>query len=108
MAENIVLLDTSILIEYFRKADKSKSRFIYLIDEGFKCSISCITEYEIYSGAPSIQYGFWRNFLIETEVLPFTRTTAHFAVQINKKLKAKSKQIAVADLFIAATAVENQ
>jgi len=50
MANTLVLLDTSILIDYFRKKDKAKTRLYELSDlyDGFV--ISAITEFEIYSG----------------------------------------------------------
>ena len=40
-------------------------------------------------------------------MLPFNQNAAQVAVQINNDLKKKSQQIAIADLFIAATAIEN-
>jgi predicted nucleic acid-binding protein len=51
MADKIILLDTSILIELFPKTDKTNSRFVKVAVEGFEFQISAITEYEIYSGA---------------------------------------------------------
>jgi predicted nucleic acid-binding protein len=40
-------------------------------------------------------------------VLAFDQDAVKTAVEINGKLKLKSKQIAIADLFIAATAISN-
>jgi tRNA(fMet)-specific endonuclease VapC len=42
------------------------------------------------------------------EVLPFDKESANVAVQINNTLKRKRKQIDIADLFIAATAISNK
>jgi len=50
MARRIVLLDTSILIDYFRKKDKTKTMFYQLADDFDEYKISAVTEYEIYSG----------------------------------------------------------
>jgi tRNA(fMet)-specific endonuclease VapC len=50
---------------------------------------------------------FWNNFLQKTEVLPFDKVVAKVAVDINRDLKTKRKQIAIPDLFIAATAIAN-
>jgi len=107
MANQIVLADTSILIDYFRKKDKSKSKLIELVDNEYDFCISSVTEYEIYSGATGPQIEYWQAFLQRVAVFPFDQASAHTAVEINKKLKQKNKQIDTADLFIAATAISN-
>ncbi len=107
MADKIILADTSILIDYFRKTDKVNSVMIALFDQGFDFSISAITHYEIYSGATALQLPFWTNLLSRTKVLPFDEAVAQTAVDINTILKRKRKQIGMADLFIAATAISN-
>jgi tRNA(fMet)-specific endonuclease VapC len=107
MADNIILVDTSILIDYFRKPDKTKSKLISLIRTGYRFQISSITEYEIFAGSTPTQQGFWEELLKKTEVLSFNKGTAQIAVQLNSDLKVKRQQIAIADLFIAAIAIEN-
>lgn len=59
MADKIVLADTSILIELFRKTEKANSRFVQLALEGYGFQISAITEYEVYSGATIAQLPFF-------------------------------------------------
>ena len=107
MADKIILVDTSILIDLFRKTDKANSALISLVRQGYIYCISAITEYEIYIGTTSEQVEFWDNFLEKTNVLPFDQTVAKVAVGLNKDLKRKRKLIDVADLFIAATAIAN-
>lgn len=107
MADKIVLLDTSVLIDLFRKSDKENSVLVSLIRQGYTYCISSVTEYEIYTGTTSGQIGFWNNFLQKTEVLSFDKNVARVAVEINRELKRKRKLIDTADLFIAATAVSN-
>jgi len=107
MADNIILADTSILIDYFRKSDKQKSVLLVLFDQGYDFSISAITHYEIYSGATVQQIPFWTNLLNKTKVLPFDENVSQIAVNLNSALKRKRKQIGIADLFIAATAISN-
>ena len=107
MADKIVLIDTSILIDLFRKSDKSNSVLISLVKQGYSYCISAITEYEIFTGALLGQIDFWNQFLEKTQVLPFDGNAARTAVDINKHLKAKRKLIDTADLFIAATAISN-
>ncbi len=105
MADKIILADTSILIDYFRKTDKANSRLIALFDQGYNFNISAITHYEIYSGATSAQLPFWTSLLARTNVLALDQAIAQAAVDINNMLKRKRKQIGMADLFIAATAI---
>jgi len=105
MADKIILIDTSILIDLFRKTDKSNAVLISLVKQGYTYCISAVTEYEIYTGTTSEQLEFWDTFLQTTEVLPFDKSTARIAVEINNQLKKKRKQIAIPDLFIASTAI---
>ena len=107
MADKIVLADTSILIDYFRKTDKSNSALIKLYQKGYDFCISAITEYEIYSGATEVQIPFWNEILKRTKVLAFDKSVVKTAVEMNNDLKRKRKQINLADLFIAATALAN-
>ncbi len=107
MADKIVLADTSILIDFFRKTDKVNSKLVALVREGYAFSISAITEYEIYSGATNAQTDYWQEFLKHTQVLSFDKDVVKVVVEINNSLKRKRKQIAIPDLFIAATAISN-
>ena len=107
MAHKIILTDTSILIDYFRKTDKNNSVLISLFEQGYDFTISAVTHYEIYSGTTTNQVTFWKNLLQRTKVLAFDEIVAQTAVDINNELKRKRKQIEIADLFIAATAVAN-
>jgi len=105
MADNIILLDTSILIDYYRKTDKSNSVWVTLVQQGYEFTVSTITRYEIYSGATESQLLFWEELFQVVVTLPFNEVCVDTAVKINATLKRKRKQIDLADLFIAATAV---
>jgi len=107
MADKIVLADTSILIDLFRKSEKANSRFVQLALQGYEFQISAITEFEVYSGATTAQLPFWDDLLQKVKVLPFDKEVVKLAVKINKQLKQKRKQIDLADLFIAATSLAN-
>ncbi|HEV2832825.1 MAG TPA: type II toxin-antitoxin system VapC family toxin [Hanamia sp.] len=107
MAEEIIMIDTSILIDFYRRTDKNKSMWLSLVRKGYHFAISAITKYEIYSGATRNQLEFWDDVLRLVEVFPFDEATVNTAVEINTNLKRKSKQIDLADLFIAATAISN-
>lgn len=105
MADKIVLVDTSILIDYYRKSDKTKSVWLYLVQQGYSFAISVITKYEIYAGATPNQLSFWDSVLQAITIIPFDEISVDTAVTINSTLKRKRKQIDLADLFIAATAI---
>jgi len=107
MADKIIMVDTSILIDYYRKSDKANSVWVALVRQGYKFAISAITKYEIYSGATMSQLDFWSSILQAIEVIPFDESAVNTAVNINATLKQKRKQIDLADLFIAATAIAN-
>ncbi len=108
MADKIVLVDTSILIDLFRKTDKTNSILLSLVRQGYLYCISAVTEFEIYSGATISQNNFWENLIEKIQVIPFDQIVVKVAVDINNDLKRKRKQIDLADLFIAATAISNR
>lgn len=107
MAQQIVLIDTSILIDFFRKKDKAKTSFYHLSHLYNEFSISSITEYEITCGATQSQMTYWKEFLQRITILSFDSSEVAKASLINKELKKNRKQIDIADLFIAATAMAN-
>jgi tRNA(fMet)-specific endonuclease VapC len=105
MENNLILVDTSILIDYFRKSDKKNSILVKLFELNFTFCISAITEYEIYCGANNEQLIFWKKLLDNIKVVPFDHKVVEYAVAINNELKKKRKQIDIADLFIASSAL---
>lgn len=92
MAGEIVLLDASILIDYYCKKGKSRTQWGALARAGHGFAVSTVTKYEIYAGATAA-----------LEV-----SAVDVAVGINHELKRKRKQIHLADLFIASTALANE
>ena len=105
MADQIIMVDTSILIDYFRKMDKSKTRLFDLSQKSENLCISSITEFEIYTDAKGEQADFWKAMLSNFIVFPFDSDAALMAVEVQNKLKRHRKSIDKADLFIAATAI---
>lgn len=107
MADQIIMVDTSILIDFFRKKDKSKTRLFTLSQKFESLCISSITEFEIYTGAKNEQLDFWKIMLANFIVFPFDSNAALTAVEIKNKLKKLRKTIDTADLFIAAITLSN-
>ena len=108
MADKLILVDTSILIDFYRKTDKSNSAWMALVRLEYEFAISVVSKFEIYSGATTNQLTFWESVLQRITVFPFDDKTVDIAVDINKELKRKRKQIDIPDLFIAATALQYQ
>lgn len=103
----MICLDTSILIDFFRKEKKENSLFFRLTQQYRIFTVSVITEYEIFVGSNQEQQEFWENFFSRIVVLPFDSASSQMAVQIFKDLKAKNKLIEIPDILIAATAMQN-
>ncbi|MEP6514066.1 MAG: type II toxin-antitoxin system VapC family toxin [Parafilimonas sp.] len=109
MAEEIqrlVFLDSSVLIEFFRKTQKENSFFYNLqIKEGYQgFLISGIVQMEIYRGLDSKQKLFWDNLFEDLILVPFGIKATQEAVRISLELKSKRRSLAIPDLIIAATA----
>lgn len=107
MASELICLDTSVLIDYFRKTQKENSFFYDLTKDYSEFAVSVITEFEIYCGAKSGQKVFWNTLFSQFKILPFSSETNQTAVKIYQQLKQQSKLIEIPDLLIAATAQSN-
>ena len=103
----MILLDTSILIDFYRKSNKENSHLLKLNSIYDIVFVSQITFFEIYIGANIDQKKFWDNVFNQITVLDFNYKAASSAIQIYKQLKAQNKIIETADIFIAATAIAN-
>ncbi|MBS1936358.1 MAG: type II toxin-antitoxin system VapC family toxin [Bacteroidetes bacterium] len=105
MAEQSLMVDSSILIDYFRKADKSKSRLVAHFREYERLYISSVTEFEVVNGATEAHMLFWDGMLSRFIVLGFDSEAARKAAVVVGQLKRKRKSMDKPDLFIAATAL---
>lgn len=105
MADEKLMIDSSILIDYFRKTDKSKSKLVSHFKSYKQLYISSITEFEVLNGATEAQREFWEGMLVGLIVLNLDSLAARKATEIVAQLKTRRKGIDKPDLFIAATAV---
>lgn len=108
MAGKKLMVDSTILIDYFRKTDKSNSRLISHFKNYDILYISSATEFEVINGATPTHLQFWNQMLTRFIILDFDSKAARHAAEIVKQLKTKRKSIDKPDLFIAATAVVNE
>lgn len=106
MENHLVLLDTSILIEFYRKKHKERSRLFQLQDFFSHLAVSSVTEYEVRLGIRCEGYTPWDHFFTRTvSVMSFDSEVAKTAAVIQQKLKQFNKKLDISDLFIAATAI---
>ncbi len=109
MAEEIhrlVFLDSSVLIEYFRKSNKANS-FFYLLQsaQGYNgFLVSGVVHIEIFRGINLKQKAFWENLFQDLMFAPFGVKATNEAIKIEQELKLKRRSLPIADLIIAATA----
>ena len=101
----MILLDSSILIELFRKKDKKKTLFYNLSQSDKNLSISTITYYEIGIGNRKSHFDFWDSLCENLTVIPFDKTCSDTAITIYLDLLKKNKMIDLADILIGATAL---
>ena len=106
MANQKILIDTSVLIDHFRRKDKTKTLLSKLLIE---CDlfISSITDYEFRAGSNEANKLIVNNYLNEFKLLDFNLDCSKKACNIREKLKRINKIIDLPDLFIAATALVN-
>ncbi len=100
-------MDTSVLIDYYRKKDKQKSVFFKLTTKFKLFAVSIVPEYEILVGANGEQTDFWNQFFDKITILPLNKSASGAAIKVTKALKASNKLIEIPDIFIGATAMAN-
>ena len=107
MEKQVICLDTSVLIDYFRRVNKSKSFFYELSQEYELFAVLAITEYEIYCGSNADQDLYWDEFFTKIISLPFDSGVNRVTIEIERDLRRKNKLIDKPDLMIAGTAIAN-
>jgi tRNA(fMet)-specific endonuclease VapC len=100
----MILLDSSILIELFRKQKKETTAFYKLAQTESDFCISAVSHYEIGLGNKKSYSQFWDELLSNLPVIPFDKACSATAIEIFLNLKKKNKIIDIADIWIAATA----
>lgn len=104
----MILLDSSILIELFRKKDKSKTLFYKIAQDNPELAISSITHYEVGIGNNRLHQEYWDSLCENLIVLPFDRICSETAISVYRVLKSNNKLIDLADLLIGATSLSHE
>jgi len=104
MDKKLICLDTSILIDYYRKKNKSKTKFVQL-SENYEFAVSVITKFEILSGINEKQRDFWKRLFSNLKIIALDEEDVEIAAQIVRNLKSRNKIIGLKDILIASTAI---
>jgi tRNA(fMet)-specific endonuclease VapC len=99
-----VLVDTSILIDFFRKKNKKKTT-LFKIQQNHEIYASTITEFEFLAGVKDENVLSLKHFFSKINLLTFDSNAAKKASSIYQDLKSKNQVIEFRDIFIAATAI---
>jgi tRNA(fMet)-specific endonuclease VapC len=99
-----LLIDTSILIDYFRKKKVENSILFHLVDN-YDLNISVITEFEFLIGFSDERLFFAKEIISQMEIFDINKSITEVARLIYQKLKKINKLIPIPDLFIASTAM---
>lgn len=108
--QRLIFLDSSVLIEYFRKSKKENS-FLYnlQIEQGYNGFLFCgVVQIEIYEGVNSNQKDFWDNLFEDLIYAPVTKKATETAVLIQQELRLKRRRLELGDLIIAAVALSSK
>jgi tRNA(fMet)-specific endonuclease VapC len=106
MAAKGILIDSSIIIDFFRKKNKKETILYQLFQQDQSLAISVLTYYELLCGSKT------RELQRDTEkilslfkVLDFRTDEAILAAGIYRKLKKTNQLIEIIDILIAAQAL---
>jgi len=100
-----ILVDTSVLIDYFRKQNKRKSLLWNLSNRDEVLYVSVITEFEFYCGCKNEQRKNEAKELFDllTKMI-FTSKHSIRASEIYNELRSKNQLIDVVDILLAGVA----
>lgn len=105
MENQLVFLDTGILIDIFRKRVKRKAHLFKLAEKNYQFAVSIIAKYEILVGSKDPHTDFWNEFFDRVLVIPFDDKCCQEAIYRFQILKLKNKLIPIEDLFIGSSAI---
>ncbi len=106
MAKPIICLDTSVVIDYFRKKNKSKT-FLFKLAKDYDFAISVLSKFEILVGSNEQQKEFWEKLFKIFEIIPLDQPEIEIASIVYKELKSQNKIIELPDILIGATAINH-
>jgi len=104
MSENLIIVDTDILIDFSRGIDKAKASIIEM-ESKYRLAISVITQLELMVGCENKQdFRSLKTFLKDFEIIPLNSTISSKAVELFEKFSL-SHRVMIPDMLIASTAI---
>jgi predicted nucleic acid-binding protein len=103
MDRKLICLDSSVLIDYFRKKNKRKT-FFFELSQQYRFAVSVMTKLEIFCGATDDQQAFWKQVFADFQILPLEEFEIDEATSIIKRLRRRNQMIELPDILIGATA----
>jgi tRNA(fMet)-specific endonuclease VapC len=101
----IICVDTSLLIDYFRHKSKHNTR-LYELSQQYQLIIPAVVVYEFLRGQKDQQPdAFLAVLLTSTASLPFDFACAQKAAEVYQQTKPTGNSIEAEDLLIAATSM---
>ncbi len=108
MANSNLAVDTSVIIDYFRKRNKRKSVLFQIVDD-YTLHLPAVVEFELFAGATDPAKLESTRYLLQFFVpLPLTSAIAQLAGELYRQLKKENQLIEIRDLLIASTAMEEE
>ncbi len=104
MENELICLDSSVLIDYFRKTDKTNSFLFQLSNTHSFFAVSVVVYFEVLKGSNTEQDKLWKNIFENIEILPLNKEIISTAINLHRDLKKKRKTSDAMDLLIASTA----
>ena len=108
MAPNRISVDSSLIIDFFRKSNKPKTPLYSLFQKKAELHISTVTVYELLCGAERKELVADTEKILELfRYVDFSEKEARIAARIYKQLRRKNQLIEPIDILIAATAISH-
>ncbi len=98
MEDRRILVDTSVVIDHFRKKNNQKS-LLYELSKDNKLFLSAISKFEFLVGTKPSQISQTEKLIEGFFILSFNSNVAAVASDIAKKLKTKNKIIEFRDML---------
>lgn len=103
----IILLDTTVLIDVLRARGSRRAQLAELIEGGHSLATTALNIGEVYAGMRTGEEAPTEAFLSSLECYPITATIARRAGSLKSKWAQKGRTLTLADMFVAATALEH-
>jgi predicted nucleic acid-binding protein len=103
----ILLLDTTVLLDVLRARQNRRSLLAELVAGGHLLATAAINIGEVYAGMRPGEEPRTEAFLSSLECYPITRAIARRAGSLKSEWTRESRTLSLADLMIAATALEH-